>query len=115
MNLIKLFFGTLAGIAVVNFLSPVPSEPSLLLSPVPDWRIWPALIGLAISLGIAFKIPRNKWALGVVSVFIAFGASKLGGHLFGMYAGMFLGALSVGLFSNLFARLTNGPCSILLI
>ena len=115
MTLLKLFFGTLAGIAVVNFISPVPSEPSLLLCPTPDWRIWPALIGLAISLGIAFKIPRNKWALGVVSVFIAFGAAKLGGHLFGMYAGMFLGALSVGLFSNLFARLTNGPCSILLI
>jgi len=115
MTLLKLFFGTLAGIAVVNFISPALLEPSHHLGRLPDWRIWPALVGLAISLGIAFKIPRNKWALGIISVFIAFGAAKIGEDLFGMYAGMFLGALSVGFFSNFFARLTKGPCSVLLI
>lgn len=115
MTLLKLFFGTLAGFAVANFLTILPGEPSLVLSPLPDWRIWPALIGLSLSLGVAFNAPRNKWALGLLSAFIAFASAKISEHHFGMYTGMFIGALSLGLFSNLFARFTKGPSFVLMI
>ena len=115
MTLLKLFFGTLAGFAVSNFLCSIPSEPSIALSPLADWRIWPALIGLSLSLGVAFNAPRKKWALGLLSAFIAFASAKIGEHHFGMYTGMFIGALSLGLFSNLFARFTKGPSFVLMI
>jgi uncharacterized membrane protein YjjB (DUF3815 family) len=114
-TLLKLIFGTLAGIAVANFFVVPSTEPQLALSPLPDLRIWPALVGLALSLGVVFNTPRNKWPLGLLAAFIAFGSAKLGESQFGMYAGMFIGSLSLGLFSNLFARLTKGPSLVLMI
>ena len=52
---------------------------------------------------------------GILGALIAFTSSKLGEAGFGMYAGMFLGAFALGIYSNLFARLTRGPGSILMI
>ena len=46
---------------------------------------------------------------GILGALIAFTSSKLGEAGFGMYAGMFLGAFALGIYSNLFARLTRGP------
>jgi uncharacterized membrane protein YjjP (DUF1212 family) len=114
MTLLKLFFGTLAGIATVSMLSlptfNLPWEWLLL----PDWRIWPAIAGLSIALGIAFNISRAKMLWGILAAFIAFGSSKWGETQFGIFPGLFIGALAVGLYSNLFARITRGPGSILM-
>jgi len=114
MTLLKLFFGTLSGIAVVSLVPIVgPAEPWI-FPELPAWRVWPALLGLSIALGIAFNIPKQKMLWGTSAALIAFASAKLGEAHFGMYAGMFIGALSVGLFSNLFARITRGPGSILM-
>ena len=114
MTLLKLFFGTLSGIAVVNILPFSGPAAPWELPDLPVWRVWPALIGLSISLGIAFNIPKQKMLWGMAAALISFASSKFGEAHFGMYSGMFLGALSVGLFSNLFARITRGPGSILM-
>lgn len=115
MALLKLLFGTLSGIAIVSLI-PV-YEPTVLWDcpPLPEWRIWPALIILSITLGIAFNIPRRKMIWGILGALVAFSAAKWGETHFSMYAGMFLGALSLGIYCNLFARLTRGPGSILMI
>ncbi|YCM43062.1 threonine/serine exporter family protein [Verrucomicrobiaceae bacterium 227] len=114
MTLLKLFFGTLSGIAVISLIPLAgPAEP-LIFPELPAWRVWPALLGLSIALGIAFNIPKQKMLWGTTAALIAFSSAKLGESQFGMHAGMFLGALSVGLFSNLFARITKGPGSILM-
>jgi uncharacterized membrane protein YjjP (DUF1212 family) len=114
MTLLKLFFGTLSGIAVVSLLPLTGFTASFDVPEMPGWRVWPAILGLSISLGIAFNIPKQKMIWGMSAAFIAFATSKLGEIHFGMYTGMFFGALSVGLFSNLFARITKGPGSILM-
>ena len=114
MTMLKLFFGALSGVAVVSFfVSPAPST-LWSLPPLPDWRIWPALAVLSLGLCIAFNIPGRKIPWGLLAGAIAFGAARLGETHFGMYAGMFIGALAIGLFSNLFARITRGPGSILM-
>jgi uncharacterized membrane protein YjjB (DUF3815 family) len=114
MLLLKLFFGAISGIAVADFLFRGNGVVTAFLPPLPDWKTWPAVAGLSFGLGIAFNIPQRKMLWGLLSAAIAFGAARTGEAWFGMYAGMFIGALAVGLFSNLYSRITRGPGSILM-
>ena len=81
---------------------------------LPVWKTWPALAGLSLGLGIAFNIPRRKLLWGLLSAAIAFGAASIGEAWFCIYGGMFIGTLAVGLFGNLYSRITRGPGSILM-
>jgi uncharacterized membrane protein YjjP (DUF1212 family) len=117
MILLKLFFGAISGIALTRFFS--ESIPQIFLSvetlpDMPSWRVWPALVGLSLTLGVAFNIPLKKFGWGILAVLIAFSCATLGESHFGMFAGVFLGALAVGLYANLFSCLTRGPGSILM-
>ena len=114
MLLVKLFFGAISGMAVANFLFHGDGSATAYLPLFPAWKTWPALAGLSFGLGIAFNIPHRKMLWGLLSAAIAFGAASIGEAWFGMYAGMFIGALAVGLFSNLYTRVTRGPGSILM-
>ena len=114
MLLLKLFFGALGGMAVGKFMFGADATGVLWLPLLPDWRIWPAIAGLSLGLGIAFNIPQRKMLWGLLSGAIAFISARTGEGWFGMYAGMFMGALTVGLFSNLYSRVTRGPGSILM-
>ncbi|MFT6862568.1 MAG: uncharacterized membrane protein YjjP (DUF1212 family) [Akkermansiaceae bacterium] len=117
MTLLKLFFGAVSGIAITRFFfEAVPGVFEQLneLADMPSWRVWPALIGLSLSLGIGLNIPRRRVGWGILAVLIAFSSATLGEKTFGVFAGVFLGALAVGLYANLFSRLTRGPGSILM-
>ena len=117
MTLLKLFFGAVSGIAMTRFFfDAVPGVFDQLddLADMPSWRVWPALIGLSLSLGIGLNIPRRRVGWGILAVLIAFSSATLGEKTFGIFAGVFLGALAVGLYANLFSRLTRGPGSILM-
>jgi len=117
MILLKLFFGAASGIALTRFffdsvpqvLAHVEAQPDL-----PEWRVWPALLGLALSLSIALKLPFHKIAWGILSIIIAYSFAALGESYFGIFAGVFLGSLATGLFANLFSRITRGPSSVLI-
>ena len=114
MLLLKLFFGAISGMAVADFLFRGHAGVTVCMAMLPEWKTWPALAGLSLGLGIAFNIPRRKLLWGLLSAAIAFAAASVGEAWFGMYAGMFTGALAVGLFSNLYSRITRGPGSILM-
>lgn len=114
MLLVKLFFGAISGMAVSNFLFHGSGVATSTLPLLPDWKTWPAVAGLSLGLGIALNIPRSKLLWGLLSAAIAFVAARLGETWFGMYAGVFLGALAVGLFSNFYSRIFRGPGSILM-
>jgi uncharacterized membrane protein YjjB (DUF3815 family) len=114
MLLLKLFFGAVSGMAVAKFVFPADVAMLPSLAPMPDWKTWPAVAGLSMGLGIALNIPQRKILWGLLSAAIAFGSARIGEAWFGMYAGMFIGALTVGLFSNLYSRITRGPGSILM-
>lgn len=114
MSLLKLFFGAISGMAVVSFLWAARVQEQWSLGVMPDWRVWPAVAGLSLGLGIAFNIPARKMGWGLLSAAIAYVTASVGSSWFGMYAGMFIGALAVGLYSNLFSRITRGPGSILM-
>lgn len=117
MTLLKLFFGAVSGIALSNLIfGAVPPffETFPHLSDMPSWRVWPALIGLALALGVALNIPLRRISWGTLALLIAFSSATAGERYFGTFAGVFLGALAVGLYSNLFSRITRGPGSVIL-
>ncbi len=116
MTLLQLFFGTLSGLTVGGFLQGAASASVVWSLPdLPDWRIWPALACITVAMGIAFNTPLSKLGFGFASALIAYGVSKFGEAQSGIYMGMFLGALAVGLVSNLYARLTRAPGSMLMV
>jgi len=112
MLLFKIFFGAALGMAVARLfweVSPVTALPAIL----PAWKTGPALLGLSLGLTVAFNIPWRKAGWGLISAVIAFAVAEAGTARFDMIAGVFLGAMAVGLYSNLFARLTKAPSSVL--
>ncbi len=113
MLLLKIFFGAVLGMKVAQLFWEIPAVPADLPATLPDWKTWPAVMGLSLGLNFAFNIPWRKAGWGLVSAAIAFGVAEAGASRFDMIGGVFLGALAVGLYSNLFARLTKAPASVL--
>lgn len=112
MNLLLLLFGALMGISSAALLWPMANTATAPLA-MAAGKNWPAVILLSLSLTVAFNIPWRKALWGMLSCAIAFFVSQRIGKSFGMIAGMFIGALSVGLYSNAFARLTKAPSSVI--
>lgn len=110
MVLFKIYFGGVLGIALgdklwgtVDFIKPTTT---------PDWTSWAAVTILSISLVILFRARIKDAPWGIISGFVAFGASIIGGMYLGVALGAFVGAFALGIYSNIFSRLMKLPSSI---
>ncbi|MFT5756682.1 MAG: uncharacterized membrane protein YjjP (DUF1212 family) [Alteromonadaceae bacterium] len=110
MTLFKLYFGAVLGVALakiiwgeVGFIQPETT---------PLWTSWVAVTTLSFSLVILFRVRKKDAPWGIISGYIAFGASIWGAMYLGIALGAFVGALALGLYSNIFSRLMNLPSSI---
>jgi len=110
MCLFKLYFGGFLGIALgrlfwgeVEFVQP---------EIIPSWTSWLAVTILSISLVILFKARKKDAPWGIISGYVAFGASILGSFYLGGALGAFAGAFALGVYSNIFSRLMKLPASI---
>jgi len=110
MSLFKLYFGGVLGLAIGKILwgEVNMAEPTL----IPLWTTWIAVTVLSISLVILFKARIKDAPWGVLSGYIAYGASVWGALYLGGALGAFVGAFILGLYSNLFSRLMNLPSSV---
>jgi len=112
MQLFKLYFGAFLGISLgFTLFTEVEHNPLIKL---PQWSLFVAVLILCSALVPIFNIrlKHAPWAIisGFIGYFSTFWASK---YLeFGL--GTFAGAFAVGVFANIFARLTNAPASIVL-
>ncbi|MBQ4833793.1 threonine/serine exporter family protein [Pseudoalteromonas sp. MMG010] len=110
MLLFKLYFGAFIGIGIglamfgqADFIQP---------EPLPKWTAWLAIFMLCSSLVVIFRTKFKHAGWSIASGFIAYGTS-IGSAMYLDYTlGTFVGALSVGIFSNLFNRIVNAPASI---
>jgi uncharacterized membrane protein YjjP (DUF1212 family) len=110
MLLFKLYFGAFIGIGIglamfgqTEFIQP---------EPLPKWTAWLAIFLLCSSLVVIFRTKLKHAGWSIASGFIAYGTS-IGSAMYLDYTlGTFVGALSVGVFSNLFNRIVNAPASI---
>ena len=110
MILFKIYFGGVLGIALgkmmwgeVVFIQP-PSTP--------NWTSWAAVTTLSISLVILFKCRKKDAPWGIISGYVAFGASIVGAEYLGVALGAFVGAFALGIYSSIFSRIMNLPSSI---
>jgi uncharacterized membrane protein YjjP (DUF1212 family) len=112
MNLLLLLFGAIMGVSSAVLLWPTVS-PSTAPIIIAAEKTWPAVLLLALSLTVVFNIPWRKAVWGLIACVIAFGSAQLTGQAYGTVAGMFVGSLAVGLYSNCFARIAKAPSSVL--
>jgi len=110
MCLFKLYFGGFLGMALGNlFWGKVDFVPPVA---IPEWTAWLAVTILSISLVILFKARKKDAPWGIISGYVAFGASILGSIYLGGALGAFAGAFALGVYSNLFSRIMKLPASI---
>jgi uncharacterized membrane protein YjjP (DUF1212 family) len=110
MTLFKLYFGAVLGMALgklfwgeVSYIMP---------NNMPDWTSWAAVTTLSISLVILFRVRIKDAPWGIISGYIAYGASILGAEYLGPALGAFVGAFVLGIYGNFFSRLMQLPSSI---
>ncbi|MCL1143563.1 threonine/serine exporter family protein [Shewanella gaetbuli] len=113
MQLFKLYFGAVLGMTIGKaiFGEAVYIEPQ----PLPKWAIWSAVPILSTCLVIIFKARLKDSPWGIFAGIVAFFSAMLGGIYLGESIGIFVGALAVGIYSNLYARWMKAPVSIALL
>jgi uncharacterized membrane protein YjjB (DUF3815 family) len=113
MSFFKLYFGAFLGLAIAKlFFGEIIFKSSAL---VQKGTLWPAVTLLSLSLAVLFKARKKDAFWGVISGYIAFGASLWGGIYLGTSLGAFIGAFALGLYSNIYSRVKNLPSSIVML
>ncbi|NMP31306.1 threonine/serine exporter family protein [Thalassotalea sp. M1531] len=113
MVLFKLYFGAALGIALGTLLWGTGEyiQPEA----TPSWTSWVAVTTLSISLVILFQVRKKDAPWGIISGYVAYGATLLATPYLGFALGAFAGAFALGVYSNLFSRLMNLPSSIVML
>jgi uncharacterized membrane protein YjjP (DUF1212 family) len=83
--------------------------------PLPAASIWVALVVSAASFTILLRADRRDAPWIVAAAALAFIATQAGTAVLGAELGVFVGALAVGLGSNLFNRVTHRPSVVTLV
>lgn len=103
-------FGVAVGGAIANLLL---GEPAVARSaPMPAWTEALALVTMPIALTILLRAQWRDAMWIMIAGALAVGGSRLGVRFFGPEMGVFLGALTVGVASNWYARLLDRPAII---
>jgi len=103
-------FGVAVGGAVANLLLGGPAVARA--EPLPAWTEALALVTMPIALTILLRAQLSDAVWIMIAGALAVGGSRLGVKFFGPEMGVFLGALTVGVASNWYARLLDRPAII---
>ena len=103
-------FGVAVGGAIANLLLGEPAVARA--APMPAWTEALALITMPIALTILLRAQWRDAMWIMIAGGLAVGGSRLGVRFFGPEMGVFLGALTVGVASNWYARLLDRPAII---
>ncbi|WP_076418226.1 threonine/serine exporter family protein [Colwellia sp. UCD-KL20] len=110
MSLFKLYFGGFLGLAIGRLIW---GEVEMVQSTfIPSWTAWLAVTVLSVSLVVQFKARLKDAPWGIVSGYIAYGASVWAALFLGGPLSAFVGAFALGIYSNVFSRITNLPSSV---
>lgn len=110
MQLFKLYFGAFLGISLGYQL--FGQQPLEAADTLPFWVNWLGVLMLSTGLVAIFRTRLHHVPWAMASTFIAYGTSTLGSAYLDHGLGAFVGAFSLGVFSNLFSRLSNAPSTI---
>ncbi len=110
-----IFLSIALGVGIGRELgSTIPfSGPAMNFGSVPQWGTPLALLLSPIAFAVLFRARRRDLLWVLLAGWIGFGGARLGAHLVGPHQGVFIGALAVGLASNIFARVKHLPASLM--
>jgi uncharacterized membrane protein YjjP (DUF1212 family) len=80
---------------------------------IPDWTTLLALLFAPVAFAVLFRARRRDLPWVLLAGWIGFVGARIGANLVGPHQGVFIGALAVGLTSNIFARIKHLPASIM--
>lgn len=83
--------------------------------PLPDWTWWMALVAAPLGFAVLFRAHARDAIWILIAGALGIAGSHLGSKTFGPELGAFVGALSVGVASNLYAYALRRPASVTLV
>ena len=104
---LQLGFGVALGSRVATVLPPMPVGP--LPTVLPPGTAVGALVVAGFAIAVLFRARPRDWGWIALAGAAAFGGARLGTLLLGPQLGAFVGALLLGIGSNVLARLRNRP------
>ncbi|MCL6270968.1 threonine/serine exporter family protein [Sansalvadorimonas sp. 2012CJ34-2] len=113
MCLCKLYFGSVLGSSLVGLLW--AARPIADTAVIPGWSPLIAVPLLSLSLVAVFKNRLRDIPWAVLAAIVAYAGSLFGAAYLGDSIGPFVGALAVGVYSNIFSRVTNSPSMLVLL
>ncbi len=117
MGALVLFVTIGLGVALGNragtaMFTPAPGiDPS----PAPFWATWAALAATPFALAVLFRARGRDVGWIWLACIVAFAGARLGARWMGPELGMFVGALALGVASNVRARLLDVPAGVMLV
>jgi uncharacterized membrane protein YjjP (DUF1212 family) len=103
-------FGVAVGGAIPDLIIGAPLIARV--SPLPEWTEIIAMIAMPVALTILLRAHLRDALWIVIAGALALGGSRVGVKYFGPEIGVFLGALTVGIASDCYARLLDRPATI---
>ena len=114
MCMCKLYFGSVLGVAIASLVWGV-NEYVPPVADLPSWKAWLAVPILSMTLTIAFRNRLQDGIWGLLAAVVAYIGSTQGELYLGAALGPFVGALAVGIYSNMFSRIANAPSLVVLL
>lgn len=105
--LLKLTFGVVAGTQIAHLFG--WTHTAAAVDPVPDWVLWPALLGAAFGFAVSFGARRADFPLVMAAAIGSYLVTRYFGMAVGSGAGVFLAALLACAAGNLYARVFRRP------
>jgi len=99
-------FGRAAGASIIDINSIVTSTPA------PLWASWLMLPVAVITINILFRAPVRQWGWIMLTSSLTFGSLQLAGLFMRPEFAVFVGGLTLGIASNVYARLKDLPAAI---
>lgn len=107
----KIAFGVALGTKVISLIFPDFSG-VVSATALPIWLKYLAIVSAPLAFTVLFKA-RPKDALWIlIAALFGLYSTKFGSYILGPDLGAFLGALAVGVFSNLYSRIKKNPSAI---
>lgn len=88
--------------------APPPATPH----PVPGWTLAVALVLAPLAFIVLLRAARRDIFWILIAGLVAFGGARLGAGWLGPELGVFLGALGLGIYGNLYARRARRPAAV---
>ncbi len=111
--LFKQFAGAWLGVKAVALILTIPAATAA--TPIDSVWLWVFMPAIIIGLGIALQTPFRDFFWTCLAMGIAYGGILLGSDLVGSNFGNLMGTILLVLFTNIWARKTGRPPSIVLV